>query len=85
VALEVGAEGLRRCIVGLFSDYDRLRNDETAEVVAPKRQLEVLEARFLDSFRSRPYAGGPIAIREAAQNSVHHGAGCFLSDRLRWA
>ena len=59
VSLEMFAEGLRRRVVGLFRDHDRLGNDEAAEVVAAERQLEVIEARFPDSFHGDPDAGGP--------------------------
>ena len=58
-------------VVGLLGDHDRLGDHQAAEIVPAQRQLEMIDAGLPDSLDGRPDARGPVAVGEAAQNSLH--------------
>ena len=53
---QVVAKRLGRRVVGLLGDHRRLGDHQAAEVVAPQRQLEVIDAGFADPLGGRPDA-----------------------------
>ena len=81
VAGQVIAEGLGGRVVGLLGDHGRLVDDQSTEVVAPARQLEVLDPGLADPLDGRPDSRGAVAVGETAQDALHRDrlAGCGRS------
>ena len=56
MAVQMIAKCLGRRVVGFFGDHRRLGDHQTAEVVTPQGQLEVIDAGLLDVLGRRPDA-----------------------------
>ena len=78
---EVVAERLGRRVVGLLGDHGRFGDHQPAEVVAPQRQLEVVDPGVADPLDGRPDARGPVAIGEATDDPIHR-SWCDVFGRL---
>jgi hypothetical protein len=65
------AKCLNVVVGGGLGDDGRLGNDQAAEIVGAKRQLEVINARLTNPLDRRPDAGGAIRIGEATDDSFH--------------
>ena len=59
-----------RVVVGPLGDHRRFGDDQPAEVVPAKRQLEMVDPRLADSLDGRPDPRCAVAVREAAQTFV---------------